>query len=190
MSSKMKSKEIMCPSCNKGYTTKCGLKKHLLGEHQLVFLENSNQTRSLSAAELQNAMSKRWRGQHYYERNVMPAPSNHPRLIPKIKILKPVGETRVALRFVPALPVGVRDSHTPPMPSLFSVNNLSTAQWEAYPLPDTLSVHSGDINLFMLDRTLLNLHLAEHQSLQNFLPSLQFMMFLVSSSAFHYECPL
>ena len=66
---------VVCPSCGKQDTTRCGLKKHLLKEHQLVFKENSDRTRSLTAAELQDAILKRWKGQQHMERNVAPVPS-------------------------------------------------------------------------------------------------------------------
>ena len=48
---------------------------------------------------------------------------------------------------------GVRDACTPPMPSLSPVRDLGAAQWDQN-LPDRLSVHSGDLNLLILNWTL------------------------------------
>ena len=67
-----KALRVTCPSCDKEYTTRCGLKKHLLKEHRLVFIENSDLTKKLTDAEYQDAMSRRWKGQQHRERAVVP----------------------------------------------------------------------------------------------------------------------
>ena len=149
---------VICPSCNKTYVTRCGLKKHLLKEHQLAFIANSNHIRSVTDAEFQDAMLKRWKAQQHPERAVtstLPAQSQQPQRTMK-RTMTQTHSNPAVLRVAPTPPGEVRDTHTPPMPTLVPVNNLSAAQIEqevALP-PDTLSIHSGDINLSLLDSTL------------------------------------
>ena len=144
----------ICPSCHRTYVTRCGLNKHLLKEHRLAFITNSDQTRSVTDAEFQNAMLKRQKGQQHPERTVTaPAqPQQTPRIVKKKTMMQT--ESNPAVFRVAPPPSGERS--TPPMLTLILVNNLSAAQIEKEValLPDTLSIHSGDINLSLLDRTL------------------------------------
>ena len=49
---------ITCPNCIKDFMTRRGLQKHLLSVHQQVFIEFSDQTRSLTKVELEVTMQK------------------------------------------------------------------------------------------------------------------------------------
>ena len=61
---------VICPSCDRTYVTRCGLKKHLLKEHRLAFIANSDQTRNVTDDEFQDAMLKHQKGQQHPERTV------------------------------------------------------------------------------------------------------------------------
>ena len=122
---------VICPSCNRQYTTRCGLKKHLLKEHHLVFVENSDRTRSLTDTEYQDAILKRWKGQQHTERCLISVPSVPSQSMTRKRTVSctqsvPPSSYRVAT----TPPTRVRNTHTPPRPVLDPVNNLSSAKWE------------------------------------------------------------
>ena len=67
------------------------------------------------------------------------------------------GRQPAVSRFVTVESERAQGTPTPPMLILAPVSpscNLSSAQWECHPLPDTLSVHSDDLNLSLLNQTL------------------------------------
>ena len=67
--------------------TRRGLQKHLLGSHQLVFHENSMQTRSLNASELEDAMQRLHRGQfHNRPRTVFQPKPDAGRQTPTVRV--------------------------------------------------------------------------------------------------------
>ena len=140
--------------------TRHGLQKHLLFVHQQVFIGFTDRTRTLTSSELDTAMQKHGRGQ-YHERSstvTQPAASaGRPSSILRVRITKPVRVAPIPAvtisRLVAADSAEIRRIDTPPMPILFPVNDLGAAQLD-YPPPDALSVHSSDINLSLLDKTL------------------------------------
>ena len=123
---------VVCPECNKQYQTRCGLKKHLLKEHQLVFEENSDKTRSPTATELQNAILKRWKGQQHPERNVIPVLAAPSQSVPRKRTASAALSVPPASYRVAADPPAPVRNVSPPMPTLDTVNNLSSAQFERH----------------------------------------------------------
>ena len=152
------SSRINCPNCLKEFMTHRGLQKHLLSVHQRVFIGFSDRTRALNSDEFDAAMQKHKKGQFHERPSSSSQPSaaaGRPSSILKVKIITPV---RPAVGPVARLVSvenneGVRRTETPPMPVLYPVNDLGAAQLDV-PLPDACSVHSSDIDLSLLDKTL------------------------------------
>ena len=120
----MNTSRVKCPECEKDYANRRGVKKHLLGVHQLVFVEYLNETRRPTIAELESLMQKLCRHQYHDKRrpetSLRVKITEHPRAV--------TGSSGSVSRLVIADTEEVRETDSPPMPMLQPVNNLSTSQ--------------------------------------------------------------
>ena len=107
-------------------------------------------------------MTKHWRGHQRRQPEKDKTSTSPAKRRLKVKITMPSSITPAVSRLVAVESERARGTPTPPMPILAPVSpsrNLSSAQWERHPLPGTLSVHSDDLNLSLLNQTLHFRHL-------------------------------
>ena len=133
------SSRVTCPMCTKDYADRKGLKKHLIGVHQSKFDVGTNSIRKLEGEELNNAIRTLRRMQSHRKipvhRGLSPPASNEHssrnHLVQALDVVRPECDPQGIPLLEPAVPL-----------------NLSTAQCE---FPDTLSVHTEDLDPAILD---------------------------------------
>ena len=113
---------VSCPECGKDYASCCGVKKHLLSAHQLMFVDFSNDTRQPTPDELENAMVMLRRHQRHEQRPSVPLRVRIPTR-PR-SVTGPLGR---ATRAGSGSPADIQ-AITPPMPIISPANDGSVAQ--------------------------------------------------------------